>query len=141
MSYSELLFVKAEAALDGDITGDPQALFEAAITASFEQYGLAVPAGYIAGLGTADKENIITQKWISLFGQGVEAWTELRRTGYPVMPPHDPQSLFFNDGVLPSRLVYPSTEYSLNGTKVVEGNALNGGTDDMKTKLWWVESN
>jgi hypothetical protein len=136
-----LLFVKAEAALDGEIAGDPQALFEAGITASFEQYGLVVPAGYIASLGTADKENIITQKWISLFGQGVEAWTELRRTGYPVMPPHDPQSLFFNDGVLPSRLVYPSTEYSLNGVKVEEGNALNGGTDDMKTKLWWVESN
>lgn len=141
MSYSELLFVKAEAAFDGDITGDAQAFFEAGIEASFNQYGLSVPDGYIANLGALSKENIITQKWISLFGQGVEAWTELRRTGYPVMPPHDPQSLFLNDGVLPTRLVYPSTEYSLNGNKVGDGVTLNGGADDMKTALWWVENN
>lgn len=141
MSYAELLFTKAEAALDGDITGDAQALFEAGVTASFEQYGLTVPAGYIASLGAADKENIMTQKWIALFGQGIEAWTELRRTGYPVMPPHDPQSLFLNDGVLPTRLIYPSTEYSLNAEKVAEANTLNGGVDDMKTKLWWSEIN
>ncbi|HEX5169237.1 MAG TPA: SusD/RagB family nutrient-binding outer membrane lipoprotein, partial [Cyclobacteriaceae bacterium] len=139
MSYSELLFIKAEAAFDGDISGDPQGLFEAAVTASFEQYGLTVPPDYLTSLGVADKENIMTQKWIALFGQGIEAWTELRRTGYPVMPPHDPQSLFLNDGVLPTRLVYPSTEYSLNGTKVAESTTLNGGADDMKTEMWWVE--
>ncbi len=141
MSYSELLFVKAEAAFDGDITGDAQAFFEAGIEASFSQYGLSVPDGYVENLGALSKENIITQKWISLFGQGVEAWTELRRTGYPVLPPHDPQSLFLNDGVLPTRLAYPSTEYSLNGNKVGDGVALNGGADDMKTALWWVENN
>jgi hypothetical protein len=141
MSYAELLFAKAEAALDGDIAEDAKALFEAGITASFEQYGLTVPAGYIDQLGAVSKENIITQKWISLFGQGIEAWTELRRTGYPVMPAADPLAQFQNDGVLPTRLVYPSTEYSLNGSNVVESESLNGGPDNMKTKLWWVESN
>jgi len=139
MSYAELLFIKAEAVVDGDITGDATALFEEGIAASFAQYGLAVPDGYIANLGPVSKENVMTQKWIALYGQGVEAWTELRRTGYPVMPPHDPQSLFFNDGVLPTRLVYPSTEYSLNNAKVTESSTLNGGTDDMKTEMWWVE--
>lgn len=139
ISYAELLLTQAEAALDGDITGDAAALFEAGITASFEQYGLIVPADYIANLGPVTKENIMTQKWIALFGQGVEAWTELRRTGFPTMPAHDPQSLFFNDGVLPTRLIYPSTEYSLNGARVSQGTELNGGADDMKTKLWWAE--
>jgi hypothetical protein len=139
MSYAELLLTMAEAAFDGDITADATALFEAGITASFEQYGLDVPADYITNLGAVTKENIMTQKWIALFGQGIEAWTELRRTGFPVMPPHDPQALFLNDGVLPTRLVYPSTEYSLNGLMVEEGAGLNGGADDMKTPLWWVE--
>lgn len=139
ISYAELLFVKAEAALEGDISGDAQAFFEAGIKASFNQYGLEVPVGYIAQLGGATKENIMTQKWIALFGQGIEAWTELRRTGYPVMPEHDPRAIFANDGVLPTRLVYPSTEYSLNGTNVEAGAVLNGGPDDMKTELWWVE--
>lgn len=139
MTYAELLLVKAEAAFDGDITGDAQALFEAGVTASFDQYGLAVPADYIANLGPVSKENIMTQKWIALYGQGIEAWTELRRTGYPAMPAHDPRALFLNNGVLPTRLVYPSTEYSLNLEKVTDGAALNGGPDDMKTALWWVE--
>lgn len=140
MSYAELLLIKAEAALEGDIGGDPQALFEAGITASFEQYGLEVPAGYIADLGPVSKESIMTQKWIALFGQGIEAWTELRRTGFPVMPAADPQALFLNDGVLPTRLIYPSTEYSLNGDMVAATDALNGGADDMKTALWWIEN-
>ncbi len=140
MSYAELLFAQAEAALEGNISGDAQALFEAGITAAFDQYGLTVPAGYMAQLGSVSKENIMTQKWIALFGQGIESWTELRRTGYPVMPPADPRAQFKNDGVLPTRLGYPSTEYSLNGTNVAAGATLNGGEDDMKTKLWWVEN-
>jgi hypothetical protein len=139
MSYSELLFAKAEAALEGDISGDAQAYYEAAITASFDQYDLAVPAGYFDAVGTATKENIMTQKWLALFGQGIEAWTELRRTGFPVMPEADSRAIFMNDGVLPTRLSYPSTEYSLNGAKVEAAAALNGGSDDMKTALWWVE--
>lgn len=140
LSYAELLFTQAEAVLEGNISGDAQALFEAAITAAFEQYGLSVPDGYIAQLGAISKENIMTQKWIALFGQGIEAWTEYRRTGYPVMPAADPQAKFQNDGVLPTRLIYPSTEYSLNGAKVTEAEMLNDGPDNMKTKLWWVEN-
>jgi hypothetical protein len=139
MSYAELMFIKAEAALEGDISGDAQAYYEAGIEAAFGQYGLEVPAGYMATAGDATKENIMTQKWIALFGQGIEAWTEYRRTGFPMMPAADSRAQFENDGVLPTRLVYPSTEYSLNGANVEAGAALNGGPDDMKTELWWVE--
>ncbi|HEX6223538.1 MAG TPA: SusD/RagB family nutrient-binding outer membrane lipoprotein [Chryseolinea sp.] len=140
MSHAELLFTKAEAALEGNIPGDPQVFFDEGIVAAFDQYGLVVPEGYIAQLGAVSKENIMTQKWIALFGQGIEAWTEYRRTGYPVMPPADPQAKFQNDGVLPTRLIYPSTEYSLNGARVKETESLNGGLDNMKTKMWWVEN-
>jgi hypothetical protein len=134
MSHAELLFTKAEAALEGNTTGDSQALFEAGMKAAFDQYGLAVPDGYIAQLGPVSKENIMTQKWIALFGQGIEAWTEYRRTGYPVMPAPDPRAKFQNDGVLPTRLVYPSTEYSLNGVQVKEAEILNASLDNMKLK-------
>ncbi|MEM8967759.1 MAG: SusD/RagB family nutrient-binding outer membrane lipoprotein [Bacteroidota bacterium] len=139
MSYAELKFVMAEAALEGDIAGDAQALFEEGIAAAFDQYGLMVPDGYIAQLGAVSKENIMTQKWLALFGQGIEAWTELRRTGFPVMPAADPQAQFENDGVLPTRLQYPNTEYSLNGANVESALGLLGGADNMKTPLWWVE--
>ncbi|MHA6247521.1 SusD/RagB family nutrient-binding outer membrane lipoprotein [Pontibacter sp. CAU 1760] len=139
MTYSELLFTLAEAAVDGDIAGDAQAYYEQGIAASFGQYGLAMPAGYLAAAGPATKENILTQKWIALFGQGIEAWTEYRRTGYPVLPAPDARALFMNDGVLPTRLQYPSTEYSLNATQLQAGITLIGGTDDKKAALWWAE--
>ena len=58
MSHAELLFTKAEAALEGNTTGDAQALFEAGITAAFDQYGLTVPNDYIVQLGPVSKENI-----------------------------------------------------------------------------------
>jgi hypothetical protein len=139
MTFAELNLILAEAALDGDITGSAQTYLERGITASFDQYGLKVPDGYVVRIGAATKEKVMEQKWIALFGQGIEAWTEYRRTGLPVLPAKDPRAVFANDGVLPTRLKYPNSEYSLNETKLKEGITLLGGTDTMKAKLWWSE--
>ncbi|ERM81005.1 hypothetical protein P872_12010 [Rhodonellum psychrophilum GCM71 = DSM 17998] len=139
MTYSELLFIQAEAALDGDIMGDPVLLLEAAIKASFEQHGLAFPSDYMSRIGTVDKETIMTQKWLALFGQGVEAWTEYRRTGFPIMPPAHPNAVFSNDGILPTRIEYPTAEYSLNRDNLEEGLRKLGGDDNMRSPLWWKE--
>lgn len=139
MTYPELLFIKAEAAFDGDIPGDPIALLKAAISASFSQHGLTMPTDYMDRIGTVTKETIMTQKWLALFGQGVEAWVEYRRTGFPVMPPPHPSSVFSNDGILPTRIEYPTSEYSLNEANLNEGIQKLGGPDNMRTPLWWVE--
>ena len=139
MSYSELQFILAEAALDGDISGNAQTYFDAGITASFGQYNLSVPLGYITNLGAVTKASIMEQKWISLFGQGIESWTEYRRTGLPVLPPKDSRAIFVNDGVLPTRLPYPTTEQSLNAAEYAKGVILNGSEDNAKAKLWWAE--
>lgn len=142
MTLAELQFTLAEAALDGDIDGGTakaQEYFEKGITASMTQHGLTVPATYLATVGPVTRAKVLEQKWIALFGQGVEAWTEWRRTGLPVFPARDPRSFFANDGVLPTRLPYPGSEASLNGANVKEGVTLNGGADDFKTKLWWAE--
>lgn len=140
MTYSELLFTLAEAALDGDYTGGETAMtyLEMAIQASFDQYGLEMPADYLDGM-VADKETIMTEKWKALFSQGIEAWTEYRRTGYPVLPTAHPDAIFENDGKVPTRLRYPESEYSLNGANVSQGASLNGGVDDKLTELWWAE--
>lgn len=139
MTYSELMFVLAEAALDGDITGNAGEYFEKAVEASFDQNGVQMPSDYISKLGTLNKENLMTQKWIALFGQGIEAWTEYRRTGFPVMPAPNPAAIFSNNGVLPTRLEYPLSEYSLNMDNITQGIQLLGGEDNMRTKLWWAE--
>jgi len=140
MTAAEVNLILAEAVLDGDITtGTAKGYFEAGITASFEQYGLTVPAAYFATVGEVTRPKVLEQKWIALYGVGIEAWTEYRRTGFPEMPPKDPRAVFENDGVLPTRLPYPGSEYSLNKASLDKGIALNGGADNMKTKLWWAE--
>jgi hypothetical protein len=139
MTFAELNLTLAEAAFDGDIPGDAQAYLTKGITASFDQYGLKITDAYLTTVGKATKEKIMEQKWIALFGQGIEAWTEYRRTGLPVLPPKDPRAIFENDGVLPTRIKYPTSEYSLNEANVRKGVSVNGGDDSMKTKLWWVE--
>jgi hypothetical protein len=139
MTYPELLFIKAEAAFDGDISGDASALLEEAIAASFSEHGLTMPSDYMSRIGGVSKETIMTQKWIALFGLGVEAWAEYRRTGFPVMPPPHPNSAFSNEGILPTRIEYPTSEYSLNEANLTEGISKLGGPDNMRTPLWWVE--
>jgi hypothetical protein len=139
MNFAELNFILAEAALDGDITADAQAYFDKGISASFTQFGLTVPASFREKLGAVTREKVLEQKWIALFGQGIEAWTEKRRTGLPVFPQADPRAIFENDGILPTRFPYPGSEYSLNQSNVEAAEKLNGGPNDMKTKLWWVE--
>ncbi len=84
-------------------------------------------------------ERIMTQKWISMFPDGQEAWSEFRRTGYPKVFP----VVINNSGGLISsttqirRLPFPSTEYQNNPTGVARGTALLGGADNGGTKLWW----
>lgn len=138
MTYSELMLTLAEAAFEGDIDGKADDYFKKGIDASFAQYGLTTPTDYLKTVGTISKAKIMEQKWIALFGQGVEAWTEYRRTGLPAFPAKDPRAVFENDGIIPTRLPYPTTEYSLNKAKLDEGVKTNG-TDNMKTKLWWTE--
>ncbi len=83
------------------------------------------PAGAIAQDRIAA---IINQKWMMMSGnQGFEAWTEWRRTGYPVLKPSIASLL--GAGKFPARFVYPTDEINLNknypGTKLID------------QKVWW----
>ncbi|MGY6559063.1 MAG: SusD/RagB family nutrient-binding outer membrane lipoprotein [Nitritalea sp.] len=137
MTSAEVRFIRAEAALAGIISEDPEVLFAEAIASSFAQYGLDMPVDYPSRLGTLNMETLMTQKWISLFGQGVEAWSEMRRTGLPKLPSPHPQATFVNEGILPTRIEYPVSEYSLNRSNLDGGISKLGGPDTMRTPLWW----
>lgn len=141
MTYSELQFILAEAVLDGDAaTGSAQTFFQNGITASFAQHGATLPASYITNLGPVTRTTVFDQKYIALYGQGIEAWTEYRRTGLPVLPAKDTRAVFVNNAVLPTRLPYPTSEQSLNAAEYAKGVALIGGTNNAQAKLWWVEN-
>jgi hypothetical protein len=140
MTFSELQFILTEAVLDGDLTvGSAQAYFESGVEASFQQHNVELPDGYVAKLGPVTKEVLFDQKYIALFGQGIEAWSEYRRTGLPVLPPKDSRAVFVNDGILPTRLPYPTSEQSLNASAYGRAVEMLGGDNNATTPLWWVE--
>lgn len=85
-------------------------------------------------------ERIITQKWLAIFPDGQEAWSEYRRTGYPKLftVANNNSGGTINTQTQIRRLPYPSTEYG-NGNKdeVPKAVVLLGGPDNGGTRLWW----
>lgn len=84
-------------------------------------------------------EKIITQKWIAMFPEGQEAWTEFRRTGYPKLftVVNNNSNGTINSDTQIRRLAYPSSEYSTNGKELQKGLEFLGGADDGGTRVWW----
>lgn len=143
MSFAELNLIRSEAALRGvTAAGDAAKAYADGITASMSYYKLTLPADYLTknalktGDVTAGLTQVLEQKWIALFGQGVEAWTEYRRTGIPalVVPKTN-----YNAGMIPTRLPYPSSEENLNNANVKSALTTMGGANTMQTKLWWAK--
>lgn len=143
LDYSNVEFMMAEAAERG-ISGftNPAAHYASAITASFDYYEVPGAATYLlqptvaytTATGTW-QQKIGTQKWIALYNQGFNAWTEFRRLDYPalVAPPTADDAA---DGVVPRRFTYPIGEQTLNGANYTAAASAIGG-DKMATKLFW----
>ncbi|WP_316845470.1 SusD/RagB family nutrient-binding outer membrane lipoprotein [Pedobacter psychrodurus] len=142
LSYAEVLFDRAEAAARGFTTENAEDLYRQAIAASFAQYGLTNLNSDINIYLNSDavrynaanyKKSIGEQKWIALFGQGLEAWAEQRRLDYPQLTASVNTVL---NGKIPVRFIYPGTEQSLNGQNYK--NAVSSqGADLLTTKLWF----
>ncbi|HRD57348.1 MAG TPA: SusD/RagB family nutrient-binding outer membrane lipoprotein [Ferruginibacter sp.] len=144
-----------------------QQAYEAGITASFDQWGITGAPAYISGANanfttgtgggtgvgtnsfnsipassnatTANAlERIALQKYLALYPDGIQAWSEWRRTGIPALKP---TTLATNSDAgfqIPSRYVYAPNEYSLNLEKVEAAVArIPGGEDVMNAKVWW----
>lgn len=94
------------------------------------------------GASPAEKqERISTQKWIAMFPEGQEAWTEFRRTGYPKMftvvnNNSGSQQISTTLGV--RRLPFPLNEYSTTPQTVNDAiKLLNPQVDLGNTPVWW----
>jgi hypothetical protein len=84
-------------------------------------------------------ERILTQKWISVYPDGQEAWSEFRRMRYPKVFPVvvNNSGGLINTTTQIRRLPFPQTEYQSNAAGVSTGVSLLGGADNGGTKLWW----
>lgn len=159
MDYSEVCFLKAEAALRGwNGAGSAEANYLAGIQASFDAERANVPDNFKSAYTTADDETykttgsaawssetteeghlkqIITQKWLALFPDGAEAWTEFRRTGYPVLTPVQVTlNSSLPQGTFVKKLRY--TDDELRDNPNASSSSLNNGKGDgMNVRVWW----
>lgn len=136
LSFSELLFLHAEAAEKGLISGDASTFFNAAIASNFEANGIAgAEADYIASLNYDGLNTIATQKWIALYGQGFESWTEWRRTQLPSLTPAIEGTI----NQIPMRYRYPGIEQSLNADNYKAAVSALGGENNLVAKIWWLQ--
>ncbi|MDQ0108693.1 hypothetical protein J2T02_003832 [Chitinophaga terrae (ex Kim and Jung 2007)] len=139
-TYPEQLFILAEAAQRGLYNGDAGELYKAAIRASFKQYGITGnPVDDYLNQGSVKydpanyKKLIGEQKWLALFSEGIEAFTEWRRLDYPQLKPAYTGVL---SGKIPVRFTYPSSEQALNGVNYKAAVARQGA-DLLTTKVWF----
>ncbi|QMW01107.1 SusD/RagB family nutrient-binding outer membrane lipoprotein [Spirosoma foliorum] len=132
-------FILAEAALRLGTPGDPQALYTEGITASMTLAGLTAAqiTAYLTAnptvatlTGTTEEKiaQIITQKYIAFTGNGLEAWNDYRRTGYPVLQPS--QNAAGIDGTRPVRAVYISNEIQRNPN-------FPNPSPQSNVRIWW----
>jgi hypothetical protein len=147
MFYSEVLFLQAEAAMRGWISGDADNLYKAGIKASMDYVGVdaASANAYIAGIPSLTGANevslkqLITQKWIANFPNGMEGWADFRRTDYPdITLPKDgvsaSASVATNTWV--KRIRYPDNQHNQNEKNMPE--SLNTiAKDRMDIRVWW----
>lgn len=146
MSYSEVEFILAEAALKGWSVGTTaRAAYEAGITASMEKVGVD-PADITTYLTetlvaysedpTTAAEQVGIQKWLALYPQGTEGFAEVRRTGFPKLT--EPEASVYPGMGLPRRFDYPDEEYAYNEAHVTAAYERQGIIDNMfGGQLWW----
>jgi hypothetical protein len=144
LSYAEVQFMLAEAVIKGYATPATTAktYYENGVTNAITNWALTLPAGHLTKPGIiwndaetlAQKmEKIITQKYYTFFFTDFQSWFEHRRTGFPNLPVGPGVQ---NNGIMPTRFVYPVSVQSLNQVNYTAAVAAMGG-DNMQIKVWW----
>jgi Susd and RagB outer membrane lipoprotein len=170
MATAESYFLRAEGSLLGWNVGGltTQQLYEGGITASMNQWGITDPTvinNYINSLAvpvapgdflnsppvsnvpikwSADPviqlQQIMTQKWLSLFPDGMEAWADYRRSHilklYPVANSDNPDITNTSTQWI-RRIPFLDSEKQTNGPAVTAALSLLNGPDKVTTPLWW----
>lgn len=124
-SYSEIKFIEAEAQFRLGNTAAAQAALKAAVSASLiDVTGTDNPTFATTASATVTLQNIITQKYSSLFTT-MEPYNDWRRTGFPVLTANQNSQ----SKKIPLRLITPKAERTLNNNAVV--------VSDVSIPVWW----
>lgn len=137
LSYFNVYYIQAELALtEPGVVGDARALLDSAMVYSFKKvndvaqaasvpvisktaidnYISAVLGKYDARSAQGKLELIMTEKWIANFGFSIDAYTDYRRTGYPIMNDPNTDNIIFTvtSRGYPVSLAYNANALNLN---------------------------
>ncbi len=145
-------YVRAELALTMSTSDNARAMFQSAMNKSFAEVNVAAaavgapPIGaaaitaytdqvlalYDAGDNTTKLEVLMTQKWIQEFGNGIETYSDIRRTGFPEVcdPLQDPNEWSTQTNPYPVVLPY-------NGNDLTNNGSAPGQHDQYSAKVFW----
>lgn len=139
LDYAEVSFFLADASERGfNVGGNAEEHYNNAITASFDDWGVAGADAYLAKSDVAYssasgdwKEKIGKQFWLAMYNRGFEGWTVWRTYDTPEF------NLPVNTGnPVPTRYTYPVNEQNLNEVQWSAASSAIGG-DEQTTKLFW----
>lgn len=133
-------FILAEAALTLGTPGDANALYQEGIRASMRKTGMTdaeintyftTNPTVVTLSGTVQEKvkQIITQKYIAWVGNGIEAYNDYRRTGYPELA-LSLNAVGDDPTVIPKRLTYVISEAERNPNQPNPRPRTN-------EKVWW----
>lgn len=101
-------------------------------TALRDAFVTSAPIAY----NTADALRLInTQYWVASFSNGMEAWANRRRSGFPVIPPNPAKGGIGGDGYV-HRFYYPIAEQGVNRTNYEAAKTSMGG-DNWTVRVFW----
>ncbi|MEN0053809.1 MAG: SusD/RagB family nutrient-binding outer membrane lipoprotein [Mucilaginibacter sp.] len=137
----ESLFLQAEAAQRGYITGSVRSLYESAVQQSFTYLGAGSASAYLAmptAVSNWDQAAnkltlIMTQKWAAMNGiNDMESWADFRRLNIPSdIPVSDNPAAIVRK--IPVRMLYPQSEYNYNPDNVLA----QGTISQFTSRIFW----
>lgn len=143
MNAAEVKFMLAEIYERDLFTGDAKAAYEAGITLSLQENGIAGPviADFLAeaevawdGGVTTNLYKIHLQNWVAMFKNSVNAWACVRRTDVPLIS--NVSEDFANHDRPPLRMAYPDEEQAVNASFPNDIHARARDTF-YGFQLWW----
>ncbi|MEM7549471.1 MAG: SusD/RagB family nutrient-binding outer membrane lipoprotein [Bacteroidota bacterium] len=148
LSAAESYFLQAEAALLG-FGGDANQLYQNGISASMNYWGVPQDridtyfndqaTAELTGTTEEQLDQIWEQRWLANLTNGYEAWALVRRTD--IIPDVTDNTNFFvtppNNGRVPRRLIYSTSEQASNETNVNIAIERQGNSNEMTNPVWW----
>ena len=145
-TYAEVEFMLAEAAKRWGNNGDVEPHYNEGVKAAMEYlslYGATISEAQIneyLNNNPFDDANALQmineQYWVATFGNGVETYSNWRRSGFPELVPMEIAN-GLTGGIIPRRFVYPGSEKLNNTNNVQEAIDRISGGDANTSRVWW----